>query len=164
MMKTYIQFTIIAFAVLGLAVGCAPTTGKESAWHAYGNVDVPEGFPIPAVKIELSEDANSGWNMHLVTENIEFAPERAGTEHYPGEGHAHLYIDDKMLARVYGKWFHIPQLPAGRHQITVTLNSNDHNAYSVNGRIISDTAIVEVERTPESDDKDSSGGYGSSGY
>lgn len=162
-MKTLTKITGILLAMLLGVIGCAGTN-QHAGWHAYGNVDVPEGMAVPTITIELTEDANSGWNMHLLTEHIEFAPERAGTEHYPGEGHAHLYIDGKMIARVYGKWFHIPQLAPGRHQITVTLNSNDHNTYAVNGRVISDTAIVEVEGPPPEDDDSGSGGYGSSSY
>lgn len=65
-------------------------------------------------------------------------------EHYPGEGHAHLYVDGQKIARLYGKWYHIEELSPGQHEITVTLNANDHREYAVNGENISTSTIVVV--------------------
>lgn len=161
-MKTYIKILMVPFLLAIGVAGCMIQPQHEMSWHAYGTVEMPEGLPVPTITIELAEDANSGWNLHVITENFAFAPERAGTEHYPGEGHAHIYVNGKMLARMYGQWFHVPQLGPGRHQIMVTLNSNDHNAYTINGQIISDTAVVTVEAEEEesSDSSSDSSGYG----
>ena len=144
-MNTQLRIMMILGVLLLTVVGCAPQM-DTTHWHAYGTVEVPEGIPVPTITIELSEDASSGWNLHVITENFVFAPEHAGTEHYPGEGHAHIYVNGRMHARMYGQWFHLPQLGPGRHQIMVTLNSNDHNAYTVNEQLISDMAIVTVSR------------------
>lgn len=152
--KFFTTSIALFLAILGLA-GCAANTGTYES-HAYGTVDVAEGEPVPTIEIEVEPDAVAGWNLHLIAENIEFAPERASTEHFPGEGHAHLYINGKMIARLYSKWYHITKLRTGRNQIIVTLNSNDHNAYSINGEVISATTVIEVE---EEQTTDSGGSY-----
>ena len=165
-MKHFIKFTGLIMMVLLVAVGC--TSGYSSkegvASHAYGIVEVSEDMPLPTIDLEISPDAVAGWNLHLVTENIEFAPEYASTEHYPGQGHAHLYVNGKMMARLYGKWYHIPKLPYGNNQITVTLNSNDHNAYAVKGEILSDSTIIKVERPVSESSSSSSSSSGSYSY
>jgi hypothetical protein len=158
-MKKYTTRMLVPLLLVIALTGCVTQNQHDMSWHAYGTVELPEGLPVPTLALELTEDAHSGWNLHLVTDNFAFAPERVGTEHYPGEGHAHIYIDGKMHARMYGKWFHVPQLGPGRHQILVTLNSNDHNAYTVKGQVISDTAIVTVEGS----ESDSDSGYPSDG-
>jgi hypothetical protein len=166
-MRAFHRATIgILIAVLGLA-GCAQQTAKtpvtattetattetattetvtESSSHSYGIVEVPEGMPAPTIEIEIMPDASSGWNMQIITENFQFAPERSSLEHYPGEGHAHLYIDGTKIARVYGAWYHIDEeLSSGDHQVEVTLNSNDHNLYTVKGKVVEAKTIISVE-------------------
>lgn len=163
-MRQFTKFSWLIVAILFAVAGC--TSGYSSkegvASHAYGIVEVSKDMPLPAIEMEINPDAVAGWNLHLMTENIEFAPEYASTEHYPGQGHAHLYVNGKMMARLYSKWYHIPKLPYGNSQITVTLNSNDHNAYAVNGEIISDSTIIKVER-PASESSSSSSSSSSSG-
>lgn len=85
----------------------------------------------------------SGWNLRLKTTNFEFSPENANGPHQAGEGHAHLYVNGKKRARLYGRWFHIDRLPPGRVALTVTLNSNDHRPLAVGmDRVQIDRMIV----------------------
>ena len=37
--------------------------------------------------------------MHLVTENFTFTPEKIDQESEGSEGHAHVYVDGKKIAR-----------------------------------------------------------------
>ena len=60
-------------------------------------------------------------------------------------GHAHLYVDGIKIARLYGSHFHIPDLPVGDREISVTLSSNDHSYYRVDGERIMARAIVTQE-------------------
>ncbi len=39
----------------------------------------------------------------------------------------------------------IGALPEGKHTISVTLNTNDHKAYSINGKSVSSSAEIEIE-------------------
>ena len=60
----------------------------------------------------------------------------------PGTGHAHVYINGVKLGRLYGHWMHLTGLKAGEHTIKVTLNSNDHQDYALNGVIIGDEVTI----------------------
>jgi len=63
-----------------------------------------DGKKTPSVKMIVSKDAMSGFNIRIVTKNFKWSPEHASLSHIPGEGHAHIYIDDVKIARVYGEW------------------------------------------------------------
>lgn len=108
-------------------------------------VEAPDGAEAPSIAVELAPDPVGGWTLHVITERFTFAPEHANTAHVFGEGHAHLYVDGEKLARLYGPWFHIPTLPPGEHELTVTLNANDHRVYGQNGRPIQAVVTVTVD-------------------
>ena len=92
---------------------------------------------VPTLQAQLKIDSVSGFNLHLNTSNFQFAPELSGLEHVNGKGHAHLYIDEQKIARLYSPWFHISKIPKGAKQIKVTLNSNDHRPFVFKNSIIS---------------------------
>lgn len=157
-MKT--GFKLILFAIGGAVLGCAATLaitrpiGRISAaervlaaypvdlinimYHSHSKSDVLAGQAAPTVKVELVPDPTKmrNFSVHLITENFRFAPEDASGPPVFGEGHAHVYVDDVLLGRAYGPWYHIPQLKPGPHSLYVTLNHNDHNEYSINGTTI----------------------------
>ena len=87
--------------------------------------------PPPTLGIDISRDPKSGWNLKIATTNFRFSPENASGPHRTGEGHAHLYVNGQKRARIYGRWFHIGDLPKGEVDVRVTLNSNDHRLLSV---------------------------------
>jgi len=60
-----------------------------------------------------------------------------------GEGHAHLYLDGEKVARVYGRWFHIPEPGPGAHSVRVTLNANSQDLV-INGEVIADTETFSI--------------------
>lgn len=89
----------------------------------------------PAVRIAVTKDPMSGWNLQVMTDNFRFAPESASTAHVPGEGHAHVYVNGVKLSRLYASWMHLGDLPDGA-TIEVTLNSNDHKVFQVGGQSV----------------------------
>lgn len=91
------------------------------------------GQVVPALTIALHRDPVSGYNLQVLTKDFDFVPAQAGARHVDGEGHAHLYIDGKKLARLYGEWFHIAALPAEAKMLKVTLNSHDHRPLYADG-------------------------------
>lgn len=99
--------------------------------HEMINITTPA-----SVSFTLKEDAKSGYNLHIITENFTFSPENASLEHIEGEGHAHLYINGEKIQRIYGNWVHIDALDKGTHTIQITLNANDHSELSYNGEVI----------------------------
>ena len=125
----------------------------EPANHSAGNdhammqdtpVDVPAA-DAPLVTIMLKPDPMAGYNLHVMTENFAFSPERASLENITGEGHAHVYINGEKLGRLYGAWMHLDSLPQGAVEIEVTLNTNNHRPMAVNGTPISAFQTITVE-------------------
>lgn len=95
----------------------------------------------PSLSVEVTEDPLSGWNLHVLTEAFQFTPKNAGATHVVNEGHAHVYVDGIKIARLYGNWMHIAALPDAA-EISVTLNTNDHRTYSVDGKAISAAVVI----------------------
>lgn len=106
----------------------------------------PEAHPTEemAVSLMVMEDAVEGWNVYITPEYMTWAPEKASSAHEDGEGHAHLYVDGQKIARVYGKAYHIAELPPGTHEISVDLNGNDHGPYTVNENKVTYSVTVQV--------------------
>ena len=116
----------------------------DRAGHG-GTIDLPAGPGAPTLDFRVAKDAASGWNLHVVTTGFRFAPESVNGPHRPGEGHAHVYVDGKKVARIYGPWFHLGVLPPGEVTLSVTLNANDHSALAVAGRPLKAEKTITVE-------------------
>lgn len=107
---------------------------------------VPSGSPVPAIDISVTEDIKGGYNLQINTKNFSFTPEKSSQEHVANEGHAHLYIDDIKITRIYGDSFFIPEdwLTSGENTIVVSLNTNDHMEYTYGNQPISDSETIVV--------------------
>ena len=112
--------------------------------HGYDMVDISYQSLIPEVSIAAYKDAESGYNIRMVTTNFQIVPEHASTVFVENEGHAHLYLNGEKIARVYGEWYHIPNLEPGTHTLRVVLNSHDHKDLMVNGQVIAATTTITV--------------------
>ncbi|WKV76409.1 cupredoxin domain-containing protein [Streptomyces sp. PCS3-D2] len=149
---------MLALALLlagGAATGCGgratthhkPGTSHEQASGSVGTLlaaadaaghtlrEVPaEG--APDVRLALRPDSEDGWNLQLTVNNFRFTPDSTGGAALPGAGHAHLELDGRKIARLYGPWFHLPaaQVPEGAHTLTVRLYADDHTAWAVAGK------------------------------
>lgn len=98
----------------------------------HGNLDVSQDAIIPEiVKLEITKDKMSGWNLLIHTKNFRFTPENVNQKNKAGEGHAHLYINGEKFARIYSPSFHIPKLIGTDHEIRITLNANGHETLAV---------------------------------
>lgn len=105
---------------------------------SHTTTEVDRTKPIPTLKLEVLKDTKDGYNVHLVTTNYTWSPLHVNQSVVQGEGHAHIYINDLKLARVYGEWFHVPsdKLKSGENTIHVTLNANDHSEWVVDNEHI----------------------------
>ena len=137
----------VIFAPLFRDIPVQDTTADMLAHEArHGMLEVAaDGAPDVAISVE--KDPMTGWNVMLTTEDFTFAPELVNSENVDNTGHAHLYVDGVKIARMYGPHFHIPDLPAGDHEISVNLSSNDHSYYMVDGEKIAARATVTQEVT-----------------
>ncbi len=118
--------------------------------------------PRPSVNAELVDDPAGGWSLHAVPSNFRLAPENASGGHVEGEGHMHLYVNGEKVARVYETWYQMPPLPAGTHEITVALQTNDHAQLAVGGVAVAATTTLEVSEDEATKPASSDNGIGAS--
>lgn len=111
--------------------------------HSRGSFDASDLASAPAItSLSVTKDAKSGWNLRLTTENFTFAPQSVNEAHVNNEGHAHVMVNGERIARIYSGDLHISDLPTGENTIMVTLNTNEHDEYQINGETISAMTIV----------------------
>ncbi|NEP81396.1 MAG: hypothetical protein F6K39_26460 [Okeania sp. SIO3B3] len=112
--------------------------------HSHKKMEIPADKPVPKVDLVADKDTMKGWNLELKLTNFKFAPETVNQSSNPNEGHAHLYINDKKITRIYSNWYYLGNLDPGSNKITVTLNTNKHEDLVSNSKMIMDTEIIEV--------------------
>ncbi|MER5873622.1 hypothetical protein [Streptomyces sp. NPDC002044] len=154
------MLTLVLLLGGGAAAGCGgratthhkPGTGHEEASGSAGTLlttddgaghrlrEVP-GEGAPRVRLTARPDSEDGWNLQLAVERFDFTPDSTGGAALRGAGHAHLELDGRKLARLYGPWFHLPaaQVSEGAHTLTVRLYADDHTAWAVSGKPIEAT-------------------------
>lgn len=130
-----ILFGILAFPYQKLANEAHASALLKYKALEHPRFEIANGQAVPSIMIHANQDPHGGWNLHLMTENFKFTPENAGGSDILGEGHAHLYINGKKHARVYGNWIHVA-LPSGTNKVRVTLNTNSHKDFYFDGKII----------------------------
>jgi hypothetical protein len=153
--KPFKKRGIVLFA-MALVLGSAlplirPAAADEGHGRPHGSMDhshemleIPMGQPIPTIDLAVYPDPVRGWNLEIQTTNFRFTPENVNQANQPNQGHGHLYINGENVSRVYGTWLHLPSLPSGSNEITVSLNANNHAALAHNGAMIESTVVVEV--------------------
>lgn len=112
--------------------------------HRHQENFVQENPPQINVTAHRDEMMPNHFNLEINTENFRFAPENISDEHVENTGHAHVYVDNALISRSYGNWYHIPRLKPGNHTIRVTLNTNQHDEYSTPDGIIQEETEVNV--------------------
>ena len=127
---SWLFFLMVMLSTIDLVTA---TESGHSHKHKHGQVEVSSLPEKPDVLLDVTRDSVGGWNIYLKTKNFRFAPEDVNGEPVDGEGHAHLYVDGKKIARLYGPWFHLGNLSSGRHTIHVTLNANNHASFVLHG-------------------------------
>jgi hypothetical protein len=102
----------------------------------------------PQIKLSVERDSLGGFNVNIATEKFIWSPERASGEHVMGEGHAHIYVNNEKIGRVYGDWYHLSlkekDIPLGMTTVSVDLNGNDHAVYAIDGVPVMDSVEIEV--------------------
>lgn len=117
----------------------------EMAGHDHSAaVHIPAGSAAPSLDIAVHKDPMAGWNLEVSTKNFRWAPQHASASDVVGEGHAHVYINGTKLARLYGNWMHIPDLPAGEVEVKVSLNANSHAMLMVAGAPVEASVMVDA--------------------
>jgi hypothetical protein len=155
--------TIAAIALSLLTIGLGQTTlAHDDHPHAADikpaapvmphdhdrTVAIPAGQAVPTVKLVVVPDAIAGWNLEIQLANFTFNPAQVNQSSKTTEGHAHLLLNDRKVARIYGTWNHIPKLPQGKNVLKVVLMTNQHETLTANGQPIVGEVTIAVPVTP----------------
>lgn len=155
---TRMTFTAVTFILLFVVLSVSYSSLADNKYHKKQEFlsKKPEsqvsevemaGYPkdeIPGVWMDINPDLKDGYNIHFVTTNFRFAPEKVSTMHVMGEGSINLYVNGEKVARIYSEWYHL-NLDPGKYEIMVTLNSNVLSEYTIRGKPISATENLTVE-------------------
>ena len=139
-----ILFVVLAIPYQKLSQQAYADSVAKRAEQAHPIFNVPKES-APSVMIHASKDPNGGWNVHLMTDKFTFTPENAGAEDVSGEGHAHLFVNGKKVARVYSNWFHI-NVPKGKNKLKANLTTNSHKDYASDGELVEHEIELDEER------------------
>ena len=103
--------------------------------------------PYPSVNLEIYEDNMDGYNLFIKLENFILTPVDVGKKNKSNSGHIHLYVNDIKIGRVYSNWFHIPgrYFNLKENIIRISLNSNLHDSFAINGNPIESEIKVKKE-------------------
>jgi len=100
----------------------------------------------PSIALSATKKPDTGgWTIALDTKNFRFAKDLVDKDHVAGAGHAHIYLNGVKLSRVYGPTYEIGPLPKGDYLVRVTLNTNKHMAYAVDGKKVTATTTLKVD-------------------
>lgn len=70
-------------------------------------------------------------HVQLEVKHFTFSLENMGKENKYGEGHVHLYLDGKKVAKIFERTYVYADIPPGKHEVTVELAHNNHESYGV---------------------------------
>lgn len=124
------------------------TTGPAAQVGLFGLGDiciVGENEPAPHVAGLKVSPEGTGWRLEIDAAEFTFSKDLMGLYHVPGMGHAHLYVGGMKLGRMFAPTASIGALPPGRHEVRVTLNTNDHRAYVVGDTPVVATTFITVD-------------------
>jgi len=153
-------FMILAATTVACGDGAVPDEGGH-AWadhhdggHSHdGMVDL-SGLPDPpSLTIVATPDGPGAVALEITVDGLELVPVDPPQEHHAGQGHAHVTVDGTSVAMVAETHYQLTGLSSGSHVLEVSLSSNDHRGYMVDGMPISVsmTLVVDagVDRVPD---------------
>ena len=151
---------ILAATTVACGDGAVPEAGgRASAGHNDGGhshdgmVDL-SGLPNPPnLTIVATPDGPGTVALEITVDGLELVPVDPPQEHHAGQGHAHVTVDGASVAMVAETHYRLTGLFSGSHVLEVSLFSNDHRGYMVDGMPISVsmTLVVDagVDRVPD---------------
>lgn len=133
--------------LLWSGVSWAQHPAGHSDGMSHGVREIPEGVPVPRIGLRLYKDDMSGFNLELDLVGYRLLPpleDVMARESEIPEGHAHLYVNGNKMARIYGRYTHVPEdwLKQGVNVITVSLNHHHHDAWVKDGKEIQATLTI----------------------
>ncbi|MGZ0053039.1 hypothetical protein [Brevibacillus gelatini] len=111
-------------------------------WFVYSKDDAQTNVAVEQAEAHQEEPTlkvtylleQDDLQLKLAVTNFQFSLENMGKENKHGEGHVHLYLDGKKIAKVFEPTYVVKDIPSGKHEITVELAHNNHESYGVSER------------------------------
>jgi hypothetical protein len=144
-MKKYLLITLCCGLVVTSVSANEQMQGESPDSHEHKTVIISEDQPIPTIDLVVHQDTIKGWNLEVELNNFIFTPEMVNQENELNKGHAHLYINGEKVTRLYGNWYYLKELPVGKNEIRVIINTNQHEELIYQDNVIQDIEIIEVE-------------------
>ena len=137
-------FMIMAATPVACGDGAAPEAGGHASadhhdgGHSHdGMVDL-SGLPNPPnLTIIATPDGPGAVVLEITVDGLELVSVDTPKEHHAGQGHAHVTVDGTSVAMVAEPHYRLTGLSGGSHVLEVSLSSNDHRGYMVDGKPIS---------------------------
>jgi len=124
--------------------------GHESHDHGSDGHESGPGIPLddlaepPSVRIHVEADGAGGATVEAVVDGLDLVLADPPADHRPGEGHLHVSVDGTTFAMTADTSIRLTDLVDGHHQVAVSLSTNDHRDYLLDGSPIGDSAMVVV--------------------
>lgn len=130
----------------GIALEKAKDTTTMSG-HSPRMLDVSNSVAVPKITLMeiIEETSGMGHNLHVEIDNWVFTPENTGNTYKENQGHAHVYIDGEKHGRMYGNYYFLGTLEKGKHKISITLNGDDHTAFTLGTKMIGEEREIEIK-------------------
>jgi hypothetical protein len=116
--------------------------------HGANKIHEVQSSQAPTIAIDVKKDPTGGFNVQVMTTNFTWTPESASEKHIEGQGHAHVYLANQKIIRLYNNWFHLNTFQfaetSGEQLLRVELVGNDHSPITVNAQQISSELLVDV--------------------
>lgn len=125
--KRIVSFLLVLTLVAGIE---ATIRTMETDARTDARKESRTDAPKPTLAVHHSVKGNN-LILHLTVTKFRFSIENMGKDNKQGEGHVHLYIDDKKVAKIFETHYTYPDLLPGKHKVTLELAHNNHEPYGV---------------------------------
>ncbi len=92
----------------------------------------PFASPKPNLALDVKLEGTTA-DLKLITENFQFVRPQTDANAQPvfGQGHAHLYLDGKLIDQLDEPEVLLKRLPKGEHELRVELVYSNHVPYKI---------------------------------
>ncbi|MEJ8545422.1 hypothetical protein [Brevibacillus borstelensis] len=94
------------------------------------NQAVEEHQKKPTLEVTHSLEKND-LHLKMKVANFTYSIENMGKENRQGEGHIHIYLDGKKVAKAFEDNYILKNIPSGSHDVVVELAHNNHDSYGI---------------------------------
>lgn len=138
---------ICHFVSLFVGLFCCFSVVADKQIHQHKALEIPAGVPIPGIAMNVARDPIDGINVLLSIENyLMNSPLDPREDSVVLQGHAHVFVNGVKKQRLYGNALHIPAdwLKKGVNQVAVSLNSHEHENWTIDGKSIVGSVFVDL--------------------